>query len=142
MSEQASSSPEAPRDALVPLGYIFAVLVPFIGLVLGIIAATRSAGSATRRHGPWIIALATVTFAIWAAAIYAEVHHSDQAAAQQVEEHAQEAEQHTHEAQNEAENQTKEEAESQYCHEHPGAGEHMAGGYYYNHCAAMYEEGG
>jgi hypothetical protein len=73
-------------DALIPLGYLFAVLVPFVGLILGVLAATRAAGSAARRQGPWIIATATVAFAIWAGMIYAEIyaaqhHPATQAAA-------------------------------------------------------------
>ncbi len=55
---------EREGTTLVPLGYLFAVLVPFVGLVLGIIAATRSALH-PRKHGPWIIAVATLAFLGW-----------------------------------------------------------------------------
>jgi hypothetical protein len=128
--EHAPSSGEA----LVPLGYIFAVIVPFVGLILGIIAATRSTGRA-RRNGPWIIALATVAFALWAGVIYAEVHHSEQAAAQ-------EGARHAREGQGETERQSEDEAEREYCHEHPHAGGHMAGGRYWTICTLEDEEGG
>jgi hypothetical protein len=139
------SSPDepasAPSDPLVPLGYVFAVLVPFVGLILGIIAATRPTGRA-RRNGPWIIALATIAFAAWGSVIYAVVHHSEGVAAQHRQAQTEEAESRVHTAAEEAETQQKEEAERQYCEEHPHAGEHMAGGYHYYECTPTYEVGG
>jgi hypothetical protein len=136
-----------PKDAteqegrtLVALGYIFAVIVPFVGLVLGIIAATRSALN-PRKHGPWIIAVATLAFAGWGGVIYAEVHSSEHHAEVQTEEKVEQAGQEQAKRQSETENQAKETAETEYCHEHPHAGEHMAGGFHWYGCAAQYEEG-
>lgn len=62
--------------ALVFLGYVFAIVMPFIGLILGIIAATRPRGR-PRRNGPWIIALSAVVFAAWVALFVAAVEQSN-----------------------------------------------------------------
>lgn len=53
---------------VVVAGYIFAVLMPIIGLILGIIAATRP-NKSTSKHGVWIIVLSAVIFAIAFAAL-------------------------------------------------------------------------
>jgi hypothetical protein len=132
---------QAQGDALVPLGYIFAVIVPFVGLVLGIIAATRPAGR-SRRNGPWIIALATVAFAVWGSVIYTQVHNSEEHAAQAQQAGREEVVSRLQTENNEAENTQQEEAEREYCSEHPHAGEHMAGGYHYYECTPVYEAGG
>jgi hypothetical protein len=50
---------------LVVLGYITAVAMPLLGLLLGIVAVTRPA-RATARHGRWIIAISIVASIIWA----------------------------------------------------------------------------
>ena len=138
-SDESEEPPE--RDALVPLGYVFAVIVPFVGLILGIIAATRPAGRA-RKNGPWIVALATLAFAVWGGVIYSEVHTSEQHAAQAQQASQEEAASRLRTEGNEAEERSKQEAEREYCSEHPHAGEHMAGGYHYYGCTSMYEEGG
>ena len=134
---------EREGTTLVPLGYLFAVLVPFVGLVLGIIAATRSALH-PRKHGPWIIAVATLAFLGWGAVIYAEVHSSEHHAAVQAEEKVERSrqEQASQQATERSEALTKEQeaSEKQYCAEHPHAGEHMAGGYHYYECTAASEE--
>jgi len=57
--------PSAGPSRLVVLGYITAVALPLIGLVIGIIAVTRPA-RATARHGRWIIAISIVAAIIWA----------------------------------------------------------------------------
>jgi hypothetical protein len=150
MNDSSESTPEGRSDdqtaneqgangALVPLGYLFAVLVPFVGLVLGIIAATRSSLS-PRKHGPWIIAVATLAFAGWGAFIYAEVHSSEHHAAVQAEERLEGARQEQATEQSDALEKEKEAAEKQYCAEHPHAGEHMAGGYHYYECTSASEE--
>jgi len=125
---------------LVPLGYLFAVIVPFIGLVLGIVAATRSALH-PRKHGPWIIALATLAFVVWGGVIYAEVHSSEHHAAVQGEERLENARQEQAKDQSETEEKEKEASEKQYCAEHPHAGGHTAAdGYYYYECTPEMEE--
>ncbi len=53
-------------SGLVIVGYIFAVLMPIVGLILGIIAATRQ-DPRTKKHGVWIMLTATVAFAIYIA---------------------------------------------------------------------------
>lgn len=110
---------------------------------LGIIAATRSALH-PRKHGPWIIAVATLAFLGWGAVIYAEVHSSEHHAAVQAEEKVERSrqEQASQQATERSEALTKEQeaSEKQYCAEHPHAGEHMAGGYHYYECTAASEE--
>jgi hypothetical protein len=69
-SDYASSngaSSRAPSDGpsrLVVLGYITAFALPLLGLVLGIVVATRPA-RATSRHGRWIIGLSILASVIW-----------------------------------------------------------------------------
>lgn len=132
---------EREGSTLVGLGYLLAVLVPFVGLVLGIIAATRSA-LYPRKHGPWIIAVATLAFVGWGAFIYSEVHSEEHHAVVRVEEGLEHARQEQSTDQAEAEQAEQKAAEQQYCAEHPHAGEHMAGGVHYYECTAEYEGGG
>lgn len=60
----ASSAPGGEyQGGLVALGYIFAVLMPFVGFILGIVTVTRPS-RATSKHGIWIILLSIVVFLI------------------------------------------------------------------------------
>lgn len=72
----ASQGSDEPTS-IVPLGYLFALIMPGIGLILGIIAATRR-NRAARHHGPWIIAASAAATLVWGLAFYqiynAEVH--------------------------------------------------------------------
>lgn len=129
---------EQTPGALVPLGYVFAVILPFVGLVLGIIAATRPSLSA-RRHGPWIIAVAALAFAGWGTLIYTEAQSSAHHAAAQAEEAVSHADEEHATEQADALEREKEAAEDEYCSEHPGAGEHMAGGFHYYGCTTASE---
>jgi Protein of unknown function (DUF2510) len=52
-------------DALVAAGYIFALLIPIIGLVIGSILLGRK-----DRHGPWILGLALFFIALFVALSY------------------------------------------------------------------------
>jgi hypothetical protein len=54
-----TAEPVESGGAIVGLGYVFALLMPIIGLILGIIAATRPQ-PAKSKHGPWIIALSVI----------------------------------------------------------------------------------
>jgi hypothetical protein len=56
------------QGGLVITGYILAVLIPLVGLILGIVTITRPA-QATKKHGIWIILLSIVAFAIFYAAL-------------------------------------------------------------------------
>lgn len=49
---------------LVAAGYVSAVLLPLLGFVLGIVAATRPNESEARKHGVRIIVLSVAVFAI------------------------------------------------------------------------------
>jgi hypothetical protein len=55
---------EDAAGGIVVTGYIFAVLMPIVGFVLGIVAVTRPA-KATSRHGVWIIVASVVAFIVW-----------------------------------------------------------------------------
>jgi len=64
----AAPAPPAPNtvdgegnSGLVAAGYIFAVLLPLVGFILGIVAVTRP-GRRTRTHGAWIIVLSCIVF--------------------------------------------------------------------------------
>jgi hypothetical protein len=50
-------------SALIPIGYITALIMPLVGFVLGVVVVTR-ASSRTSRHGPWIIVLSIIAFTV------------------------------------------------------------------------------
>jgi hypothetical protein len=57
--------PAAPGPSgLVIAGYIFAVLIPFVGFILGIVAVTRPQ-PAISKQGVWIIVVSVVAFVVW-----------------------------------------------------------------------------
>ena len=60
----SARAPRAGPSRLVVLGYITAFALPLLGLLLGIVIATRPA-RATSRHGRWIIGLSIVASVIW-----------------------------------------------------------------------------
>lgn len=67
------AAPSAPAqaekaDGIVAAGYVFAVLMPIVGFILGIVAATRPS-KATSKHGVWIIVVSVVAFVIFLAII-------------------------------------------------------------------------
>jgi hypothetical protein len=59
-----SAVEEARQWRLVVLGYITAITLPPIGIVLGIALATRR-GTAQARHGALIIAISVVATVVW-----------------------------------------------------------------------------
>jgi hypothetical protein len=58
-------TPSAGPGRLVVLGYITAFALPLLGLVLGVVVATRPARS-TSRHGRWIIGISIIASVVWA----------------------------------------------------------------------------
>src|SRR5687767_8759749 len=48
-------------NGLVIAGYVFAVLIPIVGLILGLAAAAKHRGPGTR-HGVWIVVTAIAAF--------------------------------------------------------------------------------
>lgn len=63
---QAPAEPRA--DGLVVPGYILAFLIPLVGLILGIVVASRHKGTGTN-HGVWIIVVAVCSFIFWTAVL-------------------------------------------------------------------------
>jgi hypothetical protein len=64
-SNGATAKVRSDRDyRLVVLGYITAVAMPLIGLILGIVVATRPS-KASSRHGAWIIGLSILGSILW-----------------------------------------------------------------------------
>jgi hypothetical protein len=63
------SAPSASRPAsslssgLVVAGYLCALFVPIVGLILGVVAVKKHNGTGTH-HGPWIIAASVASFAL------------------------------------------------------------------------------
>lgn len=57
-----NSGPAAP-PGLVVGGYLSAVLIPIVGLILGVMASRRYEGVGTN-HGPWMIAIAALSLAL------------------------------------------------------------------------------
>ncbi len=53
---------EKSHTAAIVLGYIFALLIPLIGLIIGIYLVTRNDSEKANRHGKYILILAIV---IW-----------------------------------------------------------------------------
>jgi hypothetical protein len=65
-SNGAPSDPDSERARrLVVLGYITAVALPPIGLILAIVLATRPA-KASSRHWMWIIVVSIIGAVLWA----------------------------------------------------------------------------
>jgi hypothetical protein len=63
------SAPSASRPAsslssgLVVAGYLCALFIPIIGVILGVVAIKKYNGVGTH-HGPWIIAASVASFAV------------------------------------------------------------------------------
>lgn len=53
---------EKSHTAAIVLGYVFAFLIPLIGLILGIYLATRNDSQKAKRHGIFVLILA---IAVW-----------------------------------------------------------------------------
>jgi hypothetical protein len=51
--------------SLVILGYVFAILIPIVGLILGIVAATRQNEPQTSKHGIFVIVASVLAFVVW-----------------------------------------------------------------------------
>lgn len=64
---------EEGAGALVVVGYIFAVLMPLIGFILGLVAVTRPV-KAKSKHGVWIIVVSVLAFIGWIAILAASAH--------------------------------------------------------------------
>jgi hypothetical protein len=65
-SSNGASAPvrTSSADRLIVLAYITAVAMPLIGLVLGIVVATRP-GKANSKHGALIIGLSIIGSIVW-----------------------------------------------------------------------------
>jgi len=63
MSVPTQQSPSSVSSGLVIGGYVSAVLIPFIGLICGIVAIKRYAGVGSN-HGPWIVMVSALSFAL------------------------------------------------------------------------------
>jgi hypothetical protein len=61
------AQPAQGTNGLVVVGYITAVIIPIVGFILGIVAATRRDDPQTARHGVWVIVVSVVAFFIWVA---------------------------------------------------------------------------
>lgn len=55
----------AHASGLVTVGYLLAVLMPAIGFVIGVIAATRTDEPATKVHGPYIVLASVLCAGVW-----------------------------------------------------------------------------
>jgi len=66
VSSNGATANGSPRsiDRLVTLGYITAVSIPPIGLILGIVLAIGSR-RASSRHAPWVIAVSVAAAVVW-----------------------------------------------------------------------------
>jgi RNA polymerase subunit RPABC4/transcription elongation factor Spt4 len=65
-ARRAPDRADSGLSALVVVGYVMAVVIPIVGLILGIVAATRNDDS-DRGHGPLVVALAVGSFLLWLA---------------------------------------------------------------------------
>jgi hypothetical protein len=75
MPQPTFAAPVTPTPAqsetaggIVVTGYVFAVIFPLVGFILGIVAVTRPAKT-TSRHGVWIIVVSVVAFIFWLAVL-------------------------------------------------------------------------
>lgn len=63
MAEDRSAEDGSGSMGLVIAGYILAVLVPLVGFILGIVAATRPQRRISK-HGVWIVVVSIVVTAL------------------------------------------------------------------------------
>jgi hypothetical protein len=68
-SQIAPATPAAAEAPAVPIGlvisgYVFAVLIPIVGLILGLVAAAKHKGTGAN-HGVWIIVTAVAAFFVY-----------------------------------------------------------------------------
>lgn len=54
-------------SSLAIVGYVMAIVIPIVGFVLGIVAATRQSDPSSSRHGVWIIVASVAAFFVWLA---------------------------------------------------------------------------
>ncbi len=62
------TEPDSSSSGLIVAGYIFAVVIPIVGFILGIVAVTRP-DKRVSKHGVWIIVLSVVAFFVFVAII-------------------------------------------------------------------------
>lgn len=55
---------ENKHTAAVVLGYIFAILIPIIGLIIGVYLITRNDSESAKFHGKIVLALSTIIWGI------------------------------------------------------------------------------
>jgi hypothetical protein len=66
------AQPAQGASGLVVVGYITAVIIPIVGFILGIVAATRRYEPQTARHGVWVIVVSVVAFFVWLAILQSQ----------------------------------------------------------------------
>ena len=59
-------SPGSDAQRILAMGYITAVAIPPIGLIIGIVVALRRQAPATR-HATWIILISVIAAVVWIA---------------------------------------------------------------------------
>lgn len=64
----SSAAALGPAEPIVTAGYVLAVLIPIVGLVVGIMAAARP-NPATSRHGMPIVQVSVLAFVVFVALI-------------------------------------------------------------------------
>ena len=72
-SRQPAGNGKRPGDekeqnatGIIIAGYVFAVLMPIVGFVIGLTQINRN------RHGVWVVVVAAVAFAIWVGILSAD----------------------------------------------------------------------
>ena len=54
-------------SSLAIVGYVMAIVIPIVGFILGIVAATRQSDPSSSRHGVWIVVASVAAFFVWLA---------------------------------------------------------------------------
>ena len=70
-AQPAANAQTEYQGGLVAAGYIFAVLMPLVGFILGLVVVTRPS-RATSKHGLWIIVVSIVAFFVFLGVISAQ----------------------------------------------------------------------
>jgi hypothetical protein len=75
MSTPAPTPLSKESKNLISCGYIFAVIMPIIGLILGLVTITRPE-QAISKHGLKVIMLSVVAFIIWYKILASSASHA------------------------------------------------------------------
>ena len=67
-TQQFMEASEKSHTAAIVIGYVMAILIPLVGLIIGIYLLTRNDSSNAKRHGKYVL---IVTLVVWILSVIA-----------------------------------------------------------------------